>query len=271
MKYKFFSPLDNSVFTEVFGTQENIENTRGFLLALLDIPENEYDRLTVVNPILGRRFRRGKSGVVDVKLATKSGKIIHIEMQVEKQADMRDRILYYGARLIGNQLRMGDDYEKLKQSISIVICNHNLLEEESSYINVYELRNEKNNSFTNKLRIVILELPKIPETKDKAVWPWLQLFKCKDVEECVMLARKYPELEKTVDCVRKMSLLEQWQDYLFHKGLEKSDRISRERYVRAEGIAEGKRDTARKMKTAGKPFDEINEFTGLSLEEIEKL
>jgi len=127
-------------------------------------PGDEYDRLTVISPKLRRVFKTEKAGVVDLKLNTKSGKIIHIELQVEKRSNMRNRILYYGSRLIGDQLKLGDDYHNLHQAISIVICDHNLLEEEDSYFNVYELRNEENSSFTKLLRIIILELPKLPET-----------------------------------------------------------------------------------------------------------
>lgn len=40
-----------------------------------------------------------KMGIVDVKLTTKSGKIIHIEMQILEQDDMPKRITYYNAKI----------------------------------------------------------------------------------------------------------------------------------------------------------------------------
>ena len=40
---------------------------------------------------------------------------------------------------------------------------------------------------------------------------------------------------------------------------------------RAEGKAEGKIEIAKKLKTCGMPFDQINEITNLSIAEIEKL
>jgi len=40
---------------------------------------------------------------------------------------------------------------------------------------------------------------------------------------------------------------------------------------RTEGHAEKALEIARKMKNAGRPFSEITEFTGLTLEDIEKL
>ena len=223
MKDYFVSPLYDFAFARIFGEQRNIDNTKAFLKTLLDIPPDDYDELTVDSPILGKIFKQGKTSVVDLKLKTKSGKIIHIELQVEKRANLKNRILYYAARLIGDQLRWGDDYDKLRQVISILICNHRLLEEESSYINVYELRNEKNHSFTNLLKLVIIELPKLPKTEDSAVWPWLRFLKCRKKEEFEMLAKKYPELEKPIFCSKNMSLLEKWRDIRFHKNLWKTD------------------------------------------------
>jgi len=101
MKDYIVSPLSDFVFAKVFGDQKNIDNTRAFLKTLLDIPWDEYDELTVVSPILGKFFKQGKTSVVDLKLSTKSGKIIHIELQVEKRANLRSRILYYAARSLG--------------------------------------------------------------------------------------------------------------------------------------------------------------------------
>jgi predicted transposase/invertase (TIGR01784 family) len=222
-------------------------------------------------------------GVVDLKLTTKSGKIIHIELQVEKQTNLRNRILYYVARLIGDQLKWGDDYKELQQVVSIVICNHVLLDEEESYINIYELINQRNRRFTDLIKVVTLELPKLPETEDSGVWPWLKFFTCKRKEEYEMLAKKHPALEEAVFCAKRMSLLERWRDYHFHKNLRKIDEQCRLEQIRIDsheegykegheqGHEQGKFEIARKMKAVDRPLTEITQFTGLSPEIIQKL
>jgi predicted transposase/invertase (TIGR01784 family) len=240
MKEKMISPLYDYAFSEIFGNQKNIDITRNFLKTLLDIPEEEYDSLTVVSPLLRKVFKTEKSGVVDLKLSTKSGNIIHIELQVEKRSNLRNRIVYYLSRLIGDQLKWGDDYSELHQVISIVICDHKLLEEESSYINVYGLKNEENRSFTKLMKLIILELPKLSETVDKAVWPWLKFLKCTEKEEYEMLALKYPELEKPVFCAKNMSLFEKWRDIWFHKNLWKVDERMLFEQAKIDGHAEGR-------------------------------
>jgi predicted transposase/invertase (TIGR01784 family) len=267
------------------------DRTLAFLKTLLDIPEDEYDQLTVVSPILKRFFKKDKMGVVDLKLTTKSGKIVHIELQVEKRANMRNRVLYYTARLIGDQLRFGDDYNKLQQVVSIVICNHVLLDEEEAYTSSYELRNQKNRSFTDLVKVVILELPKLSEAVDSGIWPWLRFFTCKEKEEYEMLAREHPELEEAVFCAKKMSLVDKWRDIQFHKNLWKVDERMLMEQARIDGHAEGikqgrtegkaeghaegieqeKLEIARKMKEMGDSVERIQIITGLSTETIEKL
>jgi predicted transposase/invertase (TIGR01784 family) len=236
-------------------------------------------------------------------LTTNSGKIIHIELQVEKRSNLKNRVLYYGARLIGDQLNWGEDYNELNQVISIVICDHVLLEAEPSYVNCYELRNEANRPFTDLLKLVILELPKLPEEDGSRIWPWLRFLKSTRKEEFDMLAKKYPELEKPIYCAKKLSLSEKWRDYRFHEHLRRMDnRALREQWRidgraegiaegRAEGIAEGRNEglaegiqqghaegrvqgkfeTAYNLKSLGVSTDIITKSTGLSPEEIAKL
>jgi len=267
MKEMFLSPLSDFVFARVFGDQKNIDNTKAFLKTLLDIPEDEYDQLTVKTPILRRIFKQGKEVVLDLILKTKSGKIIHIEIQVQKKHNMRNRILYYSTRLVAGQLGRGEDYNKLRQVISIVICDHTLLEEEDHYLNVYELRNKKNRSFTNMLKVVIIELPKVPQTEDSEIWPWLSFLKSKKKEDFEVLKTKYPALEKTIDCASEMSFTERWRDIQFHKRLWKID----EKNLLLQARMDGQMEIARKMKSAGVPFTEIEKFTGFSPDEIDSL
>jgi len=238
-KDTFISPLEDFAFKQIFGEKRNIDNTRAFLKTVLNIPEEEFGSLSVKNPILGSTFKKEKSGVVDILLEAKSGKIFHIELQVEKRRNMKNRILYYGARLIGDQLKWGDDYDKLHHVVSITICDHVLLEEESSYMNVYELKNDKNRSFTDLLKVVIIELPKLPEEEDCALWPWLRFLKCGNKEEYEMLAKKYPELKKPVNCIKRMGLIESIRYYRFHRNLAKVDERMLHEQIKEDGITEG--------------------------------
>jgi len=125
------------------------------------------------------------------------------------------------------------------------------------------------------LKVVIIELPKVPQTEDSEIWPWLSFLKSKKKEDFEMLKLKFPALEKTIDCVSRMSFSEQWRDIQFHKRLWKIDEKNLMLQIRMdghdEGLAEGKMEIARKMKNSGMSFTEIEKFTDLSLAEIESI
>jgi len=54
----FISPLEDFAFKQIFGEQRNIDITKAFLKTLLDVPYDEYDKLTVVNPSLGKALKK---------------------------------------------------------------------------------------------------------------------------------------------------------------------------------------------------------------------
>jgi flagellar biosynthesis/type III secretory pathway protein FliH len=105
--------------------------------------------------------------------------------------------------------------------------------------------------------VVILELPKLTEKEDEAVWPWLKFFKCKEQEEFEMLAKKHPELKEAVSCVKHMSFGEQWRWEMLKRQVRKMDEREEKRQLQldkeqhkldieearakamAEGLAEG--------------------------------
>ena len=288
MKSRYVSPLNDAVFAHVFGEQRNINNTREFLKALLDeIPEDDYDKLTVKNTVLKPAFRWRKTGIVDILLNTKSGRNIQIEMQVQKTKNLRNRIVFYATRLIEKQLRRGNNYSELHQVISIIICNHILLEEELSYINVYELRNAINNHpFTDLLKIIILELPKVPKKDNQPVWPWLQFFKCQTTEDYEMLLKKHPKLKSAVESTHRATFGERLEATFFLLDKQRRDLRAWKQEVREEAREDAKLEAreeareearksllqvARKMKARGRPLDEIVEDTGLSKDIIENL
>jgi len=107
------------VFKLIFGDQRNVDILADFLKSVLDIPEEEYDYLTIVDPYLKKASEDDKYGILDVRVNTKSGQVIHAEIMVNtrdegtlhllpSQADNRTNVL--GERLFGNQTGCFDNY-----------------------------------------------------------------------------------------------------------------------------------------------------------------
>ncbi|GHT95793.1 hypothetical protein FACS1894141_5040 [Spirochaetia bacterium] len=301
MRNDLLSPLYDDAVKIIFGDQKNIANTAGLLKAIPVLPEEEFDRLMIVDPFLKRLWKRDKQGVLDIKVNTHSGKVVQIEVQVRQFPPMRSRIVYYLSKMLIEQMKAGYDYQKLQQTISVVICDHVLLKDETNYLNTYELRNVKSgNCFTDLLKVIILELPKVPKEDDgTAVWPWMQFFKCRTVKEVDMLATKHPEVSGPVAEIKRLSWSERRRKIADEKERIRRDNFAMMEYAKERGMAEGKAEglakgkaagmaegkaaglaegeaknrieTARKMKALGLSMGAITEVTGLGPEEIERL
>jgi predicted transposase/invertase (TIGR01784 family) len=76
---------------------------------------------------------------------------------------------------------------------------------------------------------------------------------------------------RAIDTIDRMSFNEKERDYYDSKNKVMRDEIAVFQTVYEKGIDAAKIQVARLMKSKGKPFDEIVEFTGLTKEQIENL
>jgi len=85
---KILLPKSDVIFKLIFGSLKNIDLLSDFLRAALRLPDDEFTELTIIDPHLLREYPDGKMGILDVKAKTKSGKILHIDIQLlSKKSD----------------------------------------------------------------------------------------------------------------------------------------------------------------------------------------
>jgi predicted transposase/invertase (TIGR01784 family) len=288
MKKPPLKMTNDYVFKHIFGDQRNTGILRAFLEAALDIPGTEYGSLTIVDPQLKREFEDDKSGILDVLVHTKSGYVIHVEVQVLPTAGLRERFTFYAAKLLAGRIRRGDPYRQMKRVISLIVMEGILVPEEESYYNSYGLLNRKTGrTFTDLLEINVLELPKLPEKDDgSGIWKWGRLLRSRTEEEYMEAALRDPQIEETV--VKVMELSEDERERMLAESREMFlwDCQIRERDNYNAGLAEGRSaglaeaqasvlksrlEIARNLKEMGMAEDRIAAATGLDSAEIAKL
>jgi predicted transposase/invertase (TIGR01784 family) len=234
------TPLNDVYFKLLFGDVRNIGILSDFLKAVLDLPDSELDHLVLADPHLKRQFIDDKLGVLDVKAYTTTNKVIDIEIQVKKDPDMRERVAIYTAKMLSEQIKRGEDYGKIRQAVSIIIADFEMVPEEKDYLNRYSLRNIKSGKpFTETLEIVTIELGKLPGRDDQsAVYPWLKFLKCRSREECEMLAETKPEVRTVIGSY--LDLTEDEEARMLAESRERWAMIQRscEREARREGNLE---------------------------------
>ena len=178
---ELLSLTNDYVFRRIFG-EKNKDSLADFLSAVLDMPESEFDELIIDDPNLHRKLKDDKSCELDVRVRTKSGKIINVEIQVNPEHSFGERIAYYNARIYSGQLKKGEDYSELHRTVSVVITDFVFIHKNQDYLNRFMWYNIKNGALlTDAQEINTLELPKLPDMYNGTkLWQWLKILKLRD-------------------------------------------------------------------------------------------
>ena len=213
IKIKILPPKSDVVFKMLFGDERNKDILIDFLKAILDLSEEEYEHITITDPHLKREKIKDKLGIVDVKLTSANGKIIHIEIQVLEQEEIPERVTYYNAKMLTAQLKSGEEFDTLQKTISILITDFEIIEDRRKYHYAFELIDKETGvKFTDLIEIHTLELQKIPkETDNTAEYDWLQFLNAESEEALDMIAERSPAINKAVVEVKRLSQSERAQ------------------------------------------------------------
>jgi predicted transposase/invertase (TIGR01784 family) len=270
---ELLSPKDDFVFRSLFGDQNHIDMVIAFLKSFVDLPDEEYAEIAVVDPQLLPATKDGKTCILDLKLRTRAGEIIHIEIQRADTGEMRERMAVYGGKLLSEQISLGAPYKNVRRVISVLIADFPLLKETADYHTDFLLRNRDGSIvLTKALAFHIFELCKIPGNEDgRKVWHWLKFLSVGTREELDMLQETYEDLQKPVARLMELS-----EDEIFRLRKDSWDRArwdeeARSRMAEARGEARGRAEVALNLLEEGLPVSMIAKVTGLSPEEIAAL
>ena len=267
---KILLPKVDVIFKLLFGDKRNSEILIDFLKSVLDLDESEYESISIEDTHLKRETVDDKLGIVDVKLTTKSGKIVHIEMQILEQSDFTERVTYYNAKMLVTQLKSGSSEYKFQKTISIVISDFDIVEgSPNKYHHKFQLNDlDAGVTFTDIIEINTLELSKIPaESDNTSKHDWLQFLKAEREEDFDMVAARNPVVKKAVVELKRLSQSEEAQR--LYEAREKALRDENSRLRTAMNKRD--REIAINLIEIGLPNEQINKVTGLTITEIEKI
>lgn len=302
--YKGRLDLTNDyVFKRIFAKPENNAELKELTEAILN---EKIKTIVVTNPEISKNYKDEKLGVLDIRAYMNDDTIVNIEMQVSNVNTMIDRNITYSSRVIGEQLRIGDDYKILKRFIAINLLGENLLRR-NTYHSVVHLKfeetepekyvdmgyKEEQEVLTYKVEYHYIELKKFlkknPGISSKLEqWLWLIVGEEDKVE---MVSKENKTIEKVVEDLDEMSADEKERWEAFNRKLaiwdyniniqmatEQGEEIGKKAGLKeGEKIGEKtgrtleKEEMAKKLKQKGMRIEEIIEVTGLSKEKIESL
>ena len=261
------------VFRIFFADERNAEELMAFLKSVIRLPDDDYESMEILDPNLLIDYDGDKTAVIDVKLRTKSRKIIHIEIQLRVAPEMRKRIIFYISKLITEQIKSGDDYYKIEKVISIIITDEKLINDSPKYHHRFTFNDpDANIELTDLTEIHTIELSKLPEITDGTpLYDWAKFINAETEEELNMAAERNPQIKKAVIKLVELSADEKARDRA--ERLEKSRRDFNMfmRRERAEGEAAKAFAVARNAIDIGLDTETIIKLTNLTPAEIDAL
>ena len=286
MNKKPFNTL-NDYFVRYFFTDKGGEKVLlDFINAvMISADMKTFKAVEILNPFNLKKHYKDKETIVDVKCITKNGTVVIIEVQLSGNSRFPERILYYWSLNYSKLLKKGEQYDALTPVISINLLNFNLNKKNSNVHSCYMIYDTKNKQLlTDHLQIHMIELKKFkfgvcpPLAKDLNYW--LGFFTTKNMEEFMSeIVKEKPIMEEAHkrynNFIRSRLMMIEYEKkeiYQYDKQITLEDK-------RREGIKEGikkgikdeKYSIAKSMKKDGADLNLISKYTGLTIEEIEKL
>ena len=257
------------VFRLFFADERNEDDLIDFLKSILRIPEDEYQSIEIADPHLLPEYLGDKYAVIDVKLHTKTHKVIHIEVQLKIPPSMKNRIVFYDAKLITEQIDSGGKYNEIQKVISIVITDEELIPNSKKYHHRFSFYDpETAVEFTDIVEIYTIELCKLPEYTDgTALYDWAKFIDAETEEELEMVAQRNPQIRRAAVKLRELSADEKARDMF-----ERREKGLRDVAAMVDGAEQkAKVEIARNLINRNRPIEEITEDTGLTREEVERI
>ena len=162
MDRKILPVKSDIVFRMFFADERNDEYLKSFLKSIIKLPEDDFSEITIIDPILLPEYIGDKYAIIDVKLKTKSGKIVHVEIQLQVTPETCNRIIFYDAKLITEQLGSSGKYDTIQKVISIVITEEKIIKNSPKYHHRFTFYDhEASVEFSDIIEIHTLELKKL--------------------------------------------------------------------------------------------------------------
>jgi len=229
------------VFRLFFADERNVDFLIDFLKSVLQLPDDDYNEIEIADPYLLPEYVGDKLAIIDIKLHTKSRKVIHVEIQLHITPEMRERIVFYDAKLITEQIGSGGRYTAIQKVISIVITDEDMIKDSPGYHHRFIFYDpEAAVMFSDIIEIHTLELRKLPDGADGTkLYDWAKFIAAETEEELNMLAERNPQVQRAIVRLRELSADEKTRDMYERREKALRDIDSRERWAWAQGEAQG--------------------------------
>lgn len=229
------------IFKRVFGNENNKDIIAALLSALLEIPRESIEEIYISNVELTPEYFDRKFSRLDLRMEV-DGRIVNVEMQVNREDDFQERTLFYWAKMYGEELKTGEEYGLLKRTVCINIINFDLFDCEDYHSHFKVMESERHEVLSDKFAIHFFELKKIDNVKkNQAMEDWLHLINAETEGDLMEIQKTtaIPEVKNTIVMLRELSADEKVRQEAYYREKRLHDEASALGSARREGLAEG--------------------------------
>ncbi len=160
-------PTVDIVFKRIFGSEDNALVLIDLLHAVIQ-PAQAITGLAISQAHSDREWLDDKQAIGDVRARDQGNRQFHVEMQTHVPWFFPQRVLYYWSKFHPQQLRVGEDYQTLRPTISICFLNQTCFPEETDHHLIFRLlETKKGLLLSDNLEIHLIELPKFTKTAEQ--------------------------------------------------------------------------------------------------------
>ena len=289
MEGKYLDPKADLTFKLIF---EHEDLLISLLNALLPLDEGkQIEHLEYLPAELVPENPGKKDSVVDVRCRETGGRHFIVEMQMNWNNEFRQRVILNASKAVVKQLEPGEKFELVQPVYSLNLINDTGFESDpDEFYHDYAIVDVAHTDRRIEgLRFIFIELPKfkpktIPEKKMAVLWlRFLTEINVRTTEAPAELLEN-PDTAKALKILEKSAYSEAqliaydrfwdavYRERVFYDDGFKNGEIKGRDEGRAEGIEQGKLETARKLKAMNvMTIEQIAEATGLDIETVNSL
>ncbi|MDR1207828.1 MAG: Rpn family recombination-promoting nuclease/putative transposase [Holosporales bacterium] len=271
-------PKLDYIFKNIFGVDSYKHLLISFLNSLLkDIPPIK--ELVLTNTEFPKIFRDDKSCRLDVRATCPDRTEIDIEIQIKNTGEIAERALNYGSNMLPTTICVNESYAAARV-IGIWILGENVTDRpdpvNDAYMTFQPTANASYEIMVKTMRLVFVELEKFnPENADARdlLTAWLAFLKNPALLNETFLRIK--EIQDAMDRLKYISADKEVRANADSRLRAINDRNSELTVATKKGREEGAiakaRESAIRMLKKNVSLEDISDFTGLSIEEVQLL
>ena len=244
---KILTPKNDVVFSALFSAKnENL--VKSFISSILnqDISEIDMDKSTH----LIKNFIHNKLGILDLRVKLDNKIYCNVEVQLNDEGNMPERMLYYWSRLFGNQLKSGNPYDKLHKTISVGIFDFELdnLKNLPGYCSKWKIIDDEGRKIilTDLFELYIICLPRLRKyskekiLKDKLA-QWMLFIDDPKSAEVKEIMESNSDIKQAVQTLEEINDDEEIQRLAELREKAERDEASAMSFARKQGLQEGEK------------------------------